>query len=93
MSAFTGSLAIRVIEAKDLVPPGTGLPTTHSSTVCHRRCRDRRLNQTIITLGGTALKTIDPYLNINVDETAVFQTTTKSKTTTPKWNEAVCALG
>jgi Ca2+-dependent lipid-binding protein len=38
------------------------------------------------------MKTIDPYLAINIDETAVFQTSTKSKTTTPKWNESVRAF-
>jgi Ca2+-dependent lipid-binding protein len=35
------------------------------------------------------MKTIDAYLAINIDETAVFQTTTKSKSLSPKWNELV----
>lgn len=37
------------------------------------------------TFGG--LKSIDPYVSLNVDDVHIAQTTAKQKTSTPVWNE------
>ena len=37
------------------------------------------------TFGG--LKSIDPYVSVNVDDRHIAQTTSKQKTSTPIWNE------
>lgn len=37
------------------------------------------------TFGG--LKSIDPYVSVNVDDVHIAQTTSKPKTSTPVWNE------
>ena len=45
------------------------------------------------TGGGAALKTIDPYLELNVDDNAIIRTQEKKGTFAPVWNEDCVANG
>ncbi len=69
------------------------LSLAHQDTMTTPQSFTGQLKLRVIEASGLVApdgsKTIDPYLTVSIDEAAVFQTSTKSKTSSPKWNEDV----
>lgn len=82
MVVFNGTVKVRVIEAAELRPTEwstrfNSLTTAVVPSVAAKAATSKESSTNIL----------DPYVSIDVDEYHVGNTTVKSKTATPKWEE------
>lgn len=71
MVVFNGTVKIKIIEAENLKP-------TEWST---------RISKLVSVQKQQQQTTLDPYVSIDIDEYHVNNSTTKTKTCSPKWDE------